>query len=52
LGKQLLNKKYQAKPGKNIIELDVREFEDGIYMYTIKTGNTVVTRRMVISKKQ
>ncbi len=51
LGKELLNKKFTAKPGKNIIDLDVREFEDGIYMYTLKTGNTVLTRRMVINKK-
>jgi hypothetical protein len=52
LGKELLNKNFKAKPGKNTIELDVREFEDGIYMYSIKTGNTVMTRRMVISRKQ
>ena len=52
LGKELLSRKYNARQGKNIIELDTRDFEDGIYMYTVKTGNSVQTRRMVISKKQ
>ena len=51
LGKEILTTKYNAKPGKNTIELDVREFEDGLYMYSLKTGNAVTTRRMVIGKK-
>lgn len=50
IGKEILAKKYNAKPGKNTIELDVREFEDGLYMYSLKTGNAVITRRMVIGK--
>ena len=52
LGKEIVTRKYNARQGKNIIEIDTREFEDGIYMYSVKTGNTVLTRRMVISKKQ
>lgn len=51
LGKEIVTKKYNAKPGKNTIEIDVREFEDGLYMYSLKTGNAVTTRRMVIGKK-
>jgi hypothetical protein len=52
LGKEVLDKKINARAGKNTIDLDLINFEDGIYMYSIKTGNTVMTRRMVISRKQ
>ena len=52
LGKEILKRRISAKQGKNTIELNVRDYEDGIYMYSIKTGSTVVTRRMVINKKQ
>jgi hypothetical protein len=51
LGKELEAKPLTAKQGTNTIRLEARNYEPGIYMYSIKYGDAVVTRRLMIGKK-
>ena len=51
IGKQVYSSAYRVITGKNTIRLDAKEFDSGVYMYTITLGERTITKRMVISRK-
>lgn len=44
----LANRKFAA--GRHVIELDATNWPGGIYFYKLKSGNTILTRRMTLAK--
>jgi hypothetical protein len=51
IGREVLvvaNKKFPA--GRHAIEIDATNWPGGIYFYKLKSGNTILTRRMVLAK--
>ena len=40
----------KVKKGINKLELDAKDFESGIYFYSIVNGNNVFTRKMIVKK--
>lgn len=51
IGKQVYNSTYRVITGRNSIRVDAKEFDSGIYMYTLQMGDRMVTKRMVVTKK-
>ena len=51
LGKEIMNKNIDAAIGENDFKFDGRDFVPGIYLYTMTSGTTTISKRMVISKK-
>jgi len=51
IGKEIYSGSYRVITGKNTIRIDARDFESGVYMYTLNMGQNTVTKRMIISKK-
>ncbi len=50
LGAIVYNSKFKSEKGVNSINLEANLFAPGVYMYSIKNGDTTVTKRMVVSK--
>jgi len=48
IGQQVYSKQVQSNPGSNVINFDRHGLPQGIYLYSIRTGNNIITRRMVI----
>jgi hypothetical protein len=51
IGREVLvvaNKKFPA--GRHAVEIDATNWPGGIYFYKLKSGNTILTRRMVLAK--
>jgi hypothetical protein len=51
IGREVLivaNKKFAA--GRHSVEIDATNWPGGIYFYKLKSGNTILTRRMVLAK--
>ncbi len=44
----IANKKFAA--GRHAIEIDATNWPGGIYFYKLKSGNTILTRRMTLAK--
>lgn len=40
----------KVKKGTNKVELDAKDFDSGIYFYSIVNGNNVFTRKMIVKK--
>ena len=38
----------KAKPGKNTIIIDASKLSPGVYFYTVKTGESSVTKKMIV----
>lgn len=38
----------KAKPGKNTISIDAGKLSPGIYFYTVRAGETAITKKMVV----
>jgi len=51
IGKEIYSGEYRVITGKNTIRVDAKEFESGVYMYTLRMGERKITKRMIISKK-
>lgn len=51
LGKVIYTKSVYAQKGLNKITLSSREFDAGIYIYSIGNSRTSVTRRMIVSNE-
>lgn len=49
LGKEISSHVYNLQKGKNSVQVDVRELQPGIYLYSVSNGKNTVTRRMIIS---
>jgi hypothetical protein len=52
LGAVLCDNKFQAQKGANIIKIDANSFAPGVYIYSVKNGDKVITKRMVVSEKK
>lgn len=50
LGSMVYNNTFKSVKGINTITLDANSFSPGVYMYSVKNGNTTITKRMVVSK--
>lgn len=48
IGEKMYSKAVKAKRGSNTLSIDTTEIPNGIYLYSIQTGNKKVTKRMVI----
>jgi hypothetical protein len=47
LGKTISTRRISANRGKNKITISAKDFESGIYFYTLSNGKNSVTRRMI-----
>lgn len=48
LGKSIYKKEIRAIPGKNIINFLKNEIASGMYIYSIQTNNSTISKRLVI----
>lgn len=48
LGNTMIDKMVDAKKGDNVYNLDVANWEEGVYLYSIDNGKNKVTRRLVV----
>jgi hypothetical protein len=48
LGNTLLDKMVESKKGDNVYNVDVANWEEGVYLYSIDNGKSKVTRRLVV----
>lgn len=51
IGKEVYYRAYQAVAGQNTINIDARDFDSGVYVYTLSLGDKTITKRMVITNK-
>lgn len=51
IGKDVISRSVRAVAGLNRQRLDVSALASGIYLVSINNGNSVLTRRLVVSKK-
>jgi len=49
MGKLVSLKDIKANRGLNSIDINISNFPDGIYMYSINNGETVLTKRMIVA---
>jgi len=49
LGKQVYFREIRSIKGLNSIDINTTDFPDGIYMYSINNGETVLTKRMIVA---
>ena len=50
-GKTVLSKNYTAQaPGDHRVELNTSKFANGIYFYSLRTGNKIKSGKLIISK--
>ena len=45
-----MNDVINTKKGVNTIDLDISEYPDGVYLYSITNGKNKLTKRMIINK--
>lgn len=50
LGAIVYDTKSKSTKGVNTITVDANQFAPGVYMYSIKNGDAIITKRMVVSK--
>ncbi len=48
MGKQVYKKALQANPGMNSFEINAEGMAKGVYFYTVKAGDSSVTKKMII----
>lgn len=51
LGSVVYASNFKSVKGTNTISLEANSFSPGVYMYSVKNGNTTITKRMVVSNK-
>ncbi|MFN9596811.1 MAG: T9SS type A sorting domain-containing protein [Bacteroidota bacterium] len=51
LGKEMASRPVRAVAGLNRQRLDLSNISSGVYLVSIRNGNSVLTRRLVVSKK-
>ncbi len=52
LGAVVYDNKFFAEKGANTIKIDANFFAPGVYIYSVKNGDKVITKRMVVSEKK
>lgn len=50
LGKLVYNENLKAKQGNNMIQFFSKDLPAGVYMYSLRSDNHIVTRRMVVAR--
>lgn len=51
IGKEVLKENVRGMAGTNTTRLNLEDVTPGVYMISIENGTSVVTRRMIVSKK-
>jgi hypothetical protein len=51
LGKIVYTKSISAQRGVNKIILSGKDFESGVYIYTLSNGRNAIARRMIIQNE-
>lgn len=51
VGAVVYSNKFDAQKGANTIKLEANSFAAGVYIYSVKSGNTTITKRMVVTSK-
>ncbi len=51
LGSVVFNNNFKSVKGVNTITMEANSFSPGVYMYSIKNGDSTITKRMVVSNK-
>lgn len=51
MGQLVYNQKVDAERGLNTVPVSVAEFAEGVYIYTVSNGKTMLNRRMVVAGK-
>jgi hypothetical protein len=51
LGKEMISRQVRTVAGLNRQRLDLSNLSSGVYLVSIRNGNSVLTRRLVVSKK-
>lgn len=51
IGKEVYQQTIRAMPGLNTNRIQLDECSPGVYMLSLENGSTVVTRRMIVSRK-
>jgi hypothetical protein len=50
LGQDVCSIPFQCRTGQNTCEMDLSGTPDGIYILHIKNNNSVITKKLIISK--
>lgn len=50
IGNEVLNREIEVKAGSNTLDIDGSKLAAGVYFYTIGSGKSVATKRIVISE--
>ncbi|MEI6123439.1 MAG: T9SS type A sorting domain-containing protein [Bacteroidota bacterium] len=50
VGQEILNQNYSIKSGSNLISLDLKSNQDGIYFIKFKQGDNIITRKIILNK--
>ena len=51
IGKEVQRRTLNGERGENTLNIDVRDFSPGVYMYSMQFNGSSLSRRMVISRK-
>ena len=51
LGSVVYTSNFKSVKGTNTVTLEANSFSPGVYMYSVKNGDTTITKRMVVSNK-
>jgi len=51
IGMEVYKGSYRVTTGWNTIRMDAKDFESGVYIYTLSMGYKTITRRMAVSKR-
>ncbi|HMT29002.1 MAG TPA: T9SS type A sorting domain-containing protein [Bacteroidia bacterium] len=51
IGKEVYKQTIRGMAGKNTTRIMLDDYAPGVYMLSLENGNTIVTRRMIVSRK-
>jgi len=51
LGSVVYSSHFKSVKGSNTITMEANSFSPGVYMYSVKNGDSVITKRMIVSNK-
>lgn len=49
LGSIVYDNKFKAEKGVNTIKIEANSFAPGVYVYSVKNGEIIITKRMIVS---
>ena len=51
IGKEVYTQTVRGMSGQNVVRINTDDFAPGVYMLSLNNGNSIVTRRMIVSRK-